>query len=43
MAEEVRGAASKAALVTLETNLEGVAGYVGVDNAALVRKAMGMM
>ena len=35
LAEEVRGAASKAALVTLETNLEGVAGYVGVDNAAL--------
>ena len=35
LAEEVRGAASKAALVTLETNLEGMAGYVGVDNAAL--------
>ena len=35
LSEEVRAASSKAALVTLETDMEDTAGYVGVDNAAL--------
>lgn len=35
LAEEVRAASSKAALVTLETDMADTAGYVGVDNAAL--------
>lgn len=35
LAEEVRAASSRAALVTLETDMADAAGYVGVDNAAL--------
>lgn len=35
LAEEVRAAAARAALVTLETDMADAAGYVGVDNAAL--------
>lgn len=35
LAEPVRSVSAKAALVTLETELEGAAGYVGVDNKAL--------
>lgn len=35
LAQEVRAASSRAALVTLETDMADTAGYVGVDNAAL--------
>lgn len=35
LAEEVREASARAALVTLETDMEEAEGYVGVDNAAL--------
>lgn len=35
LAEEVRSAAARAALVTLETDMADAAAYVGVDNAAL--------
>lgn len=35
LADEVRSASARAALVTLETDMEDAAGYVGVDNAAL--------
>ena len=35
LAEEARSASAKAALVTLETDMETAAGYVGVDNQAL--------
>ena len=35
LAEAARSASARAALVTLETDLEAAAGYVGVDNAAL--------
>lgn len=35
LAEEVRAAAARAALVTLETDMADAAAYVGVDNAAL--------
>lgn len=35
LAEEVRSASARAALVTLETDMSAAAGYVGVDNAAL--------
>lgn len=35
LGDEARSASAKAALVTLETELEAAAGYVGVDNGAL--------
>lgn len=35
LAEEVRSASSRAALVTLETDMEAAAGYVGAENRAL--------
>ena len=35
LADEVRSASARAALVTLETDMEDAAGYVGVDNTAL--------
>lgn len=35
LADEVRSASARAALVTLETDMEDAVGYVGVDNTAL--------